>query len=55
MSTPEHIILTSHPRSGGKPVSPINWGAAAPDTRGPIIGTVADSTARNTIGTHSGS
>jgi GTP cyclohydrolase II len=55
MSTPEHIILTSHPPGGGKPASAINWGAEDPKVRGPIIGTVTDSTERNTIGTHSGS
>ena len=55
MSTPEHIILTSHPRGGGKPASAINWGAEDPTVRGPIIGTVTDTAERNTIGTHSGS
>lgn len=55
MSTPEHIILTSHPSGGGKPVSEIHWGDADPARRGPVIGTVTDTSARNTIGTHSGS
>jgi GTP cyclohydrolase II len=36
-------------------VSEIRWSASDPKTRGPIIGTVTDATARNTIGTHSGS
>ena len=55
MSTPEHIVLTSHPTRGGKHASAINWGADDPAIRGPIIGTVTDTAARNTIGTHSGS
>lgn len=55
MSTPEHIILTSHPPGESGKASPINWGVSDPAERGPIIGTVTDTATRNTIGTHSGS
>src|SRR5205085_7082475 len=48
------IVLTSHPgRHGPKPVA-INWGAADPATRGPVIATVSNPAQRNAIGTHSG-
>lgn len=51
----KHIVLTSHPnRFGPKPL-PIQWGAADPMIRGPIIGTVTDPVHRNAVGTHSGS
>lgn len=51
----KHIVLTSHPgRSGQKPI-PIHWGKSDPIERGPIIGTLANPTHRNAIGTHSGS
>lgn len=50
-----HIVLTSHPsRFGPKPI-PIEWGAADPLQRGPVIATLTDPTHRNVIGTHSGS
>lgn len=55
MSTPDHIILTSHPPGERGKALPINWGASDPVERGPIIGTVTDTATRNTIGTHSGS
>ncbi|MBD2088721.1 GTP cyclohydrolase II [Microcoleus sp. FACHB-1515] len=52
---PRHIVLTSHPsRFGRKPIA-INWGAANPIDRGPIIATLTNSEHRNVIGTHSGS
>jgi len=54
---PKAIVLTSHPHGQGnskKPI-PIQWGAADPDTRGPLIGTVTAPGQRNVIGTHSGS
>lgn len=52
---PRHIVLTSHPsRFGRKPI-PIQWGAADPIDRGPIIATLTNSEQRNVIGTHSGS
>jgi GTP cyclohydrolase II len=55
MSTPDHIILTSHPPGGDNLQPAINWDAADPSVRGPVIGTVIDTEMRNTIGTHSGS
>ena len=51
---PKHIVLTSHPRGGDKR-HPINWGAADPRERGPVIGSLTDPSKRNVIGAHSGS
>jgi GTP cyclohydrolase II len=52
---PRHIVLTSHPtRFGPKPTA-IEWGAADPLVRGPIIATLTHPEHRNAIGTHSGS
>jgi GTP cyclohydrolase II len=51
----EHIRLTSHPEPGGKSRFPIDWGAAEPRARGPVIGTVSRPQHRNVIGTHGGS
>lgn len=58
MATPEtpaprHIRLTSH--AGGHGALPIQWGAATPVERGPIVGTTTKRAHRNVIGTHSGS
>ncbi|WP_066424942.1 GTP cyclohydrolase II [Anabaena sp. 4-3] len=54
-SVSRHIVLTSHPsRFGPKPI-PIQWGAAEPMQRGPIIATLTKAAHRNVIGTHSGS
>ncbi|AFZ24607.1 GTP cyclohydrolase II [Cylindrospermum stagnale PCC 7417] len=54
-SVSRHIVLTSHPsRFGPKPIA-IQWGAADPMTRGPIIATLTQQGHRNVIGTHSGS
>jgi GTP cyclohydrolase II len=53
-SKSKHIILTSHHRSHGK-VIPIQWGAANPLDRGPIIGSLSSLPHRNVIGTHAGS
>ncbi len=50
-----HIKLTSHPGTGSARPIPIDWGAADPKTRGPIIATLTDADHRNVIGTHSGS
>ncbi len=50
-----HIVLTSHPRSGGPKPRPITWGAASPSARGPVIGTVSEPGRRNAIGAHAGS
>ncbi len=58
MTTPnrqDHIRLTSHPEPGGKARFPIKWGAADPQARGPIIGTVSRQGDRNVIGSHGGS
>ncbi len=48
-----HIQLTSHPddESG---MLPIQWGAADPMVRGPLIATLTNKSQRNVIGTHSG-
>jgi GTP cyclohydrolase II len=51
----KHIILTSHQNGVGAKVTPIQWGAAAPGDRGPIIGSVRSLSYRNVIGTHGGS
>jgi GTP cyclohydrolase II len=51
--SPRHIRLTSH--SGGFGALPIQWGAATPAERGPIVGTTTTRAHRNVIGTHSGS
>ena len=51
--SPRHIRLTSHDRGHG--AIPINWGAATPAERGPIVGTTTNRSHRNVIGTHSGS
>jgi GTP cyclohydrolase II len=50
---PRHIRLTSH--AGGFGALPIQWGAATPAERGPIVGTTTQRSHRNVIGTHSGS
>src|SRR5215470_17102068 len=51
---PGHIRLTSHP-SGTKPHKfPINWGAADPRARGPVIGSTTARGHRNVIGAHGG-
>src|SRR6202045_1550246 len=52
---PDHIRLTSHPAPAGKPRLPIQWGAANPRERGPIVGTVSRPGDRNVIGSHGGS
>jgi len=51
----QHIRLTSHPEPGAAAGRfPINWGAASPAVRGPIIGTVTRGGDRNVIGAHGG-
>ena len=50
---PRHIRLTSH--AGGFGALPIQWGAATPAERGPVVGTTTTRMHRNVIGTHSGS
>ena len=51
---PDHIRLTSHPDPEAKQRFPIQWGAASPRERGPIIGTVSKPGLRNVIGSHGG-
>ena len=48
-------MLTSHPGGHGPKPIPIVWGAEDPMTRGPLIGTVTNTSQRNVIGTHAGS
>jgi GTP cyclohydrolase II len=50
-----HIRLTSHPGQGTTGAPAIQWGAADPLERGPIVGTTVNRSQRNVIGTHSGS
>ncbi|HUI17429.1 MAG TPA: GTP cyclohydrolase II [Alphaproteobacteria bacterium] len=51
----KHIVLTSHPtRNGAKPLA-VDWGAAEPSLRGPIVGSLTDRRRRNVIGAHAGS
>ncbi|MET0335438.1 MAG: GTP cyclohydrolase II [Rhizobacter sp.] len=52
---PRHIRLTSHPGQGTTTAPPIQWGAADPLQRGPVVGTTANRSQRNVVGTHSGS
>lgn len=49
-----HIVLTSHPSGGQKPIE-ISWGAANAAKRGPVVATPAGSGLRNAIGSYSGS
>jgi GTP cyclohydrolase II len=52
----KHIRLTSHPGQQGASGAPvIRWGAATAAERGPVVGTTANRSQRNVIGTHSGS
>ncbi|MBK9116743.1 MAG: GTP cyclohydrolase II [Betaproteobacteria bacterium] len=51
----KHIRLTSHPHEGAYGALPIRWGAPDPRERGPIVGSTANRSQRNVIGTHSGS
>lgn len=53
-SKPRHIILTSHQSRAGQVTTPIQWGAANPRDRGPIIGTLKNQAYRNVIGSHAG-
>jgi GTP cyclohydrolase II len=50
-----HIRLTSHPGQGALGMVPIQWGAADPLQRGPVVGSTAQRSQRNVIGSHSGS
>ncbi len=53
VSAPRHIRLTSH--ASGLGALPIQWDAATPAARGPVVGTTTKRAHRNVIGTHSGS
>lgn len=54
MADPRHIVLTSHPPSGGAKPPELQWGAPGAQARGPVIGGMSGGM-RNVIGTHSGS
>jgi GTP cyclohydrolase II len=54
-SSSGHIRLTSHPGQGTSGAPAIQWGADDPLVRGPIVGTTANRSQRNVVGTHSGS
>lgn len=49
-----HIVLTSHPSGASEKSIAIEWGAATPAARGPIVGTLTDPQRRNVVGSHSG-
>jgi GTP cyclohydrolase II len=51
---PRHIRLTSHPGSAGQTATPLCWGAADPDRRGPVVASPAEPSRRNAIGSYSG-
>jgi GTP cyclohydrolase II len=51
---PKAIVLTSHPAQVADPRITVNWGAANPLVRGPIVGTLTSRAGRNAIGTHAG-
>lgn len=50
-----HIKLTSHPDREGGDAPKIQWGAATPHARGPVLATMTNPNQRNAIGAHSGS
>ena len=50
-----HIRLTSHPVEGAYGALPIRWGELDPHLRGPVVGSTANRSQRNVIGSHSGS
>ena len=54
MSDPKHIVLLSHPPKNGVKSAALNWGAADPTDRGPVIGSMLAPEQRNVIGVHSG-
>ena len=39
---PRHIQLTSHPENAGRANVPLNWGAATPAARGPVVASPAE-------------
>jgi hypothetical protein len=48
---PPHLA----PRPGHQRRAGLQWGAADPLVRGPVVGTTANRSQRNVVGTHSGS
>ena len=52
---PRHIRLTSHPSGLGPALTPIRWGAATAQERGPVVASPAEPRHRNAIGSYSGS
>lgn len=50
-----HIILASHTNLKFKETLPIRWGVKDPMERGPVVGSLTNTKARNAIGAHSGS
>ena len=52
---PKSIVLTSHPSTSiGSIPLPVEWGAADPQRRGPIVATLKNPGGKNAVGTHSG-
>jgi GTP cyclohydrolase II len=54
MGETKHIVLATHPPKGGPRPPRIEWGAADPKVRGPVIGSLQNPHQRNVIGVHSG-
>lgn len=50
-----HIVLSSHPSGHTAAPLKIQWGAANPKDRGPVIASLTNIKNRNSVGTHSGS
>jgi GTP cyclohydrolase II len=50
-----HVVLTSHTAHKSGRFIEIDWGAADPAARGPVVGTISDKADRNAIGSHGGS
>jgi GTP cyclohydrolase II len=51
---PRPIVLTSHPGTAGNTTAKVEWGAADPQARGPVVATLNNPGGRNAIGTHAG-
>ncbi len=51
---PRPIVLTSHPGTAGNTTPKVQWHAADPATRGPVVATLDNPGGRNAIGTHAG-
>ena len=48
------VILTTHPLQYSSSPMAINWGAADPQRRGPVVATLHAPRSRNAMGTHNG-